>query len=116
MKDHDHHENLWSDFIMNSSKNMLPIDYITVYPDVCNTILAMYLNCHSFFSFKYGAMSLTSLLAEAQSKGVSCMALTDINNTSGILDFFRLAPRHGVRAVAGIDFRNGMEQQFVGLA
>jgi DNA polymerase-3 subunit alpha len=76
----------------------------------------MYLNCHSFFSFKYGAMSLAGLLAEAQSKRVSCMALTDINNTSGILDFFRLAPKHGVRAVAGIDFRNGMEQQFVGLA
>ncbi len=76
----------------------------------------MYLNCHSYYSFKYGTMSPEQLLQEAQEKGISCLALTDINNTSGILDFFRLAKGHSIKPVAGIDFRNGMEQQFIGLA
>src|SRR5689334_52910 len=76
----------------------------------------MFLNCHSYFSFKYGTMSPASLLEEAVNKGIPSIALTDINNTSGVLDFFRIAPKYGVKPVAGIDFRNGVQQQFVGLA
>ncbi|MBK5285424.1 MAG: DNA polymerase III subunit alpha [Bacteroidia bacterium] len=76
----------------------------------------MYLNCHTYYSFKYGAISPEQLLAEAKRKGTSCLALTDINNTSGILDFFRLAPKHNVKPVAGIDFRNRTEQKFIGIA
>ena len=76
----------------------------------------MYLNCHSFFSFKYGTMSHEQLLGAAQQCGIEQMALTDINNTSGILDFVRLAPKYGIRPVAGIDFRNEMTQQVTGIA
>lgn len=84
----------------------------------------MYLNCHSYYSFKYGTISPKQLLAEAAGKKISRIALTDINNTSGILDFFRLAEKpfkseHGdfkVAPVAGIDFRNGSEQKFIGIA
>jgi len=70
-------------------------------------------------------MSPEQLLAEAAKKKNSCIALTDINNTSGILDFFRLAEtpfkiskdgEFKVNPVAGIDFRNGAEQKFIGLA
>ena len=49
-------------------------------------------------------------------KGVSQLALTDINNTSGVLDFMRLAEEYKVQAVSGIDFRNGVEQKYIGLA
>lgn len=76
----------------------------------------MYLNCHSYYSFKYGTLRPEDLLSEAQQKGISCLTLTDINNTSGILDFFRLAPKYGIHPVAGIDFRNGIEQKFIGIA
>src|SRR6185436_1198530 len=76
----------------------------------------MYLNCHSFYSFKYGMMSPQLLLQEAKQKGISSLALTDINNTSGILDFFRKAGQSGIQPVAGIDFRDGAQQQFIGLA
>jgi DNA polymerase-3 subunit alpha len=76
----------------------------------------MYLNCHTWFSFKYGTMPVKDLLAEAQQLGISQLALTDINNTSGCLDFIRLAPRYGIKPIVGIDFRNGIVQQFVGLA
>jgi DNA-directed DNA polymerase III PolC len=76
----------------------------------------MFLNCHSYFSFKYGTLSPESLLEEAREKGVRSIALTDINNTSGVLDFFRIAPKYGIKPVAGIDFRNGNSQLFVGIA
>src|SRR5688572_88610 len=76
----------------------------------------MFLNCHSYFSFKFGTLSPAQLLAEAQQKGASCLALTDINNTSGILDFFRSSKGTGIKPVAGIDFRNGVEQKFIGIA
>ena len=61
-------------------------------------------------------MSPEQLLLEGVKCGASTIALTDINNTSGILDFFRLSQHHPVKPVAGIDFRNGVQQQFVGLA
>ena len=76
----------------------------------------MLLNAHSYFSLKYGVMSPEDLLREAHQKGFSTVALTDINNTSGILDFFRLAPRFYIKAVAGIDFRNGNRQCYHGIA
>ena len=76
----------------------------------------MYLNCHSYFSFKYGTLRPEDLLRQASGYGLTHLALTDINNTSGIADFVRLAPVHGIQPVAGIDFRNGNVQQFVGLA
>lgn len=76
----------------------------------------MYLNCHTYFSFKYGTMSPEQLLAEAQRKGTPYLTLTDINNTSGVLEFFREASKYNIEPVAGVDFRNGIQQQFIGIA
>ncbi len=42
--------------------------------------------------------------------------LTDINNTSACLNFVRKAPKYEVKPVLGIDFRNGVDQCFVGIA
>ena len=52
----------------------------------------------------------------AQQKGVTTMALTDINNTSACLDFVRLAPKYHIKPILGIDFRKGALQQFIMLA
>src|SRR5437763_609394 len=76
----------------------------------------MYIHCHSYFTFKYGTMSPVELLKEAQQKGISRFALTDINNTSGILDFFRVAHEYQVKPVAGIEFRNGEKMMYAGIA
>ncbi len=76
----------------------------------------MYLNTHSSYSFKYGVISPEALLAQAQHYGVSTMALTDINSTSGSLIFVREAHKYNVKPILGIDFRNGADQQFVGVA
>ena len=76
----------------------------------------MYLNCHSYFSFKYGILSPAELINEAEKNNVHKIALTDINNTSGILDFTRRCMTSAVKPIAGIDFRNGCDQKFIGLA
>ena len=49
-------------------------------------------------------------------RGHSSLALTDINNTSGVLDFVRLAPKYDIKPVVGIDFRDGVRLLFVGIA
>ena len=61
-------------------------------------------------------MSPEQLLQEAKQKGVSSLVLTDINITSGVLDFVRLAPQYNIKPVIGIDFRNGIVQNFIGIA
>ena len=76
----------------------------------------MYLNCHTYYSLKYGTLSVHQLLELAQKHGVSKLVLSDINNTSAVLDFVRLSPKYGVKPVVGIDFRNGVQQQFIGIA
>ncbi len=61
-------------------------------------------------------MSPEDLLRYGAATGIDCMALTDINNTSGCLDFLRLAPKYGIKPVIGIDFRNGDETLYIGIA
>ncbi|MEI2758558.1 MAG: PHP domain-containing protein [Bacteroidia bacterium] len=56
------------------------------------------------------------LLQTAAQKGLGSLAITDINNTSGVADFFRMASHYNIHPVAGIDFRNGMNQVFTGIA
>ena len=76
----------------------------------------MYLNCHTYYSFKYGTISISGLLEQAQQHGINKLVLTDINNTSAVLDFVRLSKKYGVSPAVGIDFRNGVQQQFIGIA
>ncbi len=76
----------------------------------------MYLNCHSYFSLRFGVLSPAELIGLAEKNGVRKMALTDINNTSGILDFIRRTKKSSVKPLAGIDFRNQAQQLFTGLA
>jgi DNA-directed DNA polymerase III PolC len=76
----------------------------------------MFLNCHSWFSFHYGTLSVEKLLEEAQRLGIRKIVLTDINNTSGVLDFIRLAPKYGVEPAVGIEFRQGDTVRFIGIA
>src|SRR5690554_5593545 len=76
----------------------------------------MFLNCHTYYSLRYGTFSVEALCALAQEKGVTRVALTDINNTSACLNFIKMAPEYGLKPGVGIDFRNGAQQQYVGLA
>ncbi len=61
-------------------------------------------------------MSEVELLELAEKNQVHHLALTDINNTSAGLNFVRKAQEKGIKPIVGIDFRNGIDPCFVGLA
>src|SRR5690606_16809780 len=76
----------------------------------------MFLNCHSYYSLRYGTIAPADLLALAGSFGVETLALTDINSTSAVMEFIQLAEKLYIRPVIGVDFRNKAKQQFIILA
>lgn len=76
----------------------------------------MYLNCHTYYSLRFGTFSEVELLQLAQEHHVRQLVLTDVNNTSAALNFMRKAPEYGVKPILGVDFRNGVDQCFVGVA
>ena len=76
----------------------------------------MYLNCHTYYSLRYGTIKPEQLLAIASQNGVQTLALTDINSTSACLDVMRLSKKYKIKSVLGVDFRNGAQQQFILIA
>lgn len=76
----------------------------------------MLLNAHSYYSLNYGCLSIREMLATCQFLGHKTVALTDVNNTSECFTFLMLAKEYNIDPVIGIDFRNGVNQQFIGLA
>ena len=76
----------------------------------------MYLNCHSYYSLRYGTMSVENLVEQAAGRGAPALALTDINNSMGIMDFIKACGQHGIHPVAGIEFRDGNRLLYTGVA
>lgn len=77
----------------------------------------MFMNCHSWYSLRYGTMPVESLVEQAARLGIDRLALTDINNTTGVVDFVRACSNHGIHPVAGIEFRNQLHQLlYIGIA
>ena len=76
----------------------------------------MYLNCHTYYSLRFGTFSEVELLQLAKQNHVTQLVLTDINNTSAGLNFVRKAPEFGIKPILGIDFRNGVLPCFIGIA
>jgi len=76
----------------------------------------MYLNTHSYYSLRYGTLSPVQLIEEAKKNNVKALALTDINNSMGIIDFVKLCRENGIHPMAGIEFRNGDRYLYTGIA
>ena len=76
----------------------------------------MHLNTHSYFSLRYGTLSIDDLIKEAVRKNVTAMALTDINNSTGIIDFVKACKENNIKPIAGIEFRKGDEILYTGIA
>src|SRR5512133_1799562 len=66
----------------------------------------MFLNIHSYFSLRYGTLSIGSIVEKARSLGLPSLALTDINNTMGMIDFVKQCGEAGIQPIAGIEFRD----------
>ncbi|MEL6676223.1 MAG: DNA polymerase III subunit alpha [Bacteroidota bacterium] len=76
----------------------------------------MYINAHTYFSLRYGTLSVEQLVAWARQQGVKQLALTDIHSTSACYDFVRLCREAGIDPVVGMEFRNGDELLYIALA
>lgn len=80
----------------------------------------MFLNCHTYFSFKYGSLSIRELFDEAKRCGVHKLILTDINNTSAYIEFMRICKErkseYDLKISVGIEFRSGNDLLYVGIA
>jgi error-prone DNA polymerase len=61
-------------------------------------------------------MEPAELLELAASMSYERLAITDINCTAGVIEFFRIAKKQGIAPVAGIDFRNKTEKCYLMLA
>lgn len=76
----------------------------------------MYLNCHSWFSLRYGTLSPHDLVELASEQGAEAIALTDINNTSATFDFVTACRKKGIHPVVGIEFRREGKLLYIGIA
>ncbi len=66
----------------------------------------MYLNSHSYYSLRYGTLSIEKLVAAARRNNVKALALTDINNSTGMMDFISECRLNGIKPIAGMEFRD----------
>ena len=76
----------------------------------------MLLNCHTYYSYKFGTLSIEQLIEETTKNGYPTLELTDINNTSACIEFIRPCTKSELKPILGIDFRNGAQQQYIGIA
>jgi DNA polymerase III alpha subunit len=75
----------------------------------------MYLNVHSQYSLRYGTMAIPALVEEAIACGVTQMVLTDINNSTGIMEFMRECDAKGIKPIGGMEFRRDKRLLISGL-
>lgn len=76
----------------------------------------MYLNVHSQYSLRYGTMTIDKLIEEAKARGINQMALTDINNSTGTMEFMRKCEKAGIKPIGGIEFRRDKQLLYLGIA
>lgn len=76
----------------------------------------MYLNVHSQYSLRYGTMSIKQLVEEAKNCGITQMVLTDINNSTGVMEFMRECRSHDLKPIGGMEFRKDKRLLYIGIA
>lgn len=76
----------------------------------------MLLNVHSYYSLRYGTIPLEKLVEWAKGIGLKKLVVTDINNTTGIPDFVKLAKDEGIIPVGGVDVRNDNSSLYILIA
>jgi len=76
----------------------------------------MYLNVHSHYSLRYGTMSVAKLIEEAMMRGITQMVLTDLNNSTGVMEFWRECNSKGIKPIGGLEFRRDKRLLYIGIA
>lgn len=76
----------------------------------------MILNAHSYYSLRYGVISNEALIQSAIENNYDAIAITDINNSSGVLEFVKLAFEKNIKPIVGMEFRKEHQLLFIALA
>lgn len=76
----------------------------------------MYLNCKTYFSFRYGTFSTSELVKEAVEAGASSLAITNINNTCDLWDFVDDCRKNDIKPIGGAEIRNEDQLMYILLA
>jgi DNA polymerase-3 subunit alpha len=76
----------------------------------------MYLNCKTYFSYRYGVLSTQELVDLASEAGVKALALTNINSTADHWDFLDFCNQKNIKAILGAEIRNGDQLLYILLA
>lgn len=76
----------------------------------------MYLNCKTYFSFRYGSFSTEELVKEGAESGATSLALTNINNTCDAWDFVQFCRDNNIKPILGAEIRNGHQLLYILLA
>ena len=69
-----------------------------------------HLHVHSNYSFCRGAGKIETLVDAALARGMSAMALTDINGVYGLIWFLQYAAERGLRPIVGAELRTETER------
>lgn len=59
---------------------------------------------------------METLVEKAAGLGIEALALTDINNSMGMVDFVKACTEYGIHPIAGIEYRNGDRYLYTGIA
>ena len=76
----------------------------------------MYLNCHSYYSLRYGTLSPEDLVKQALGLKTKTLVLTDINNSSAIFEFVKSCKENQIKPIVGIEFRKNNQYLYTGIA
>src|SRR5436190_11161979 len=76
----------------------------------------MYLNCKTYYSFRYGTFSTEDLVRTASELGITSLAITNINSTCDIWEFVKLCQEAGIKPIAGVEIRNEDKPLYILLA
>ncbi|SEJ38349.1 DNA polymerase-3 subunit alpha [Myroides marinus] len=76
----------------------------------------MLLNCHSYFSLRYGTIPVQRLVQLGQEHNISAMALTDINNLSGVYEFITACQKAGIKPIVGTEIRDDNQLRYILIA
>jgi DNA-directed DNA polymerase III PolC len=79
----------------------------------------MFLNCHTWLSFKYGALSIPHFFKEAARCGVKKVIITEINNTASYIEMLRYRREENaypLEIALGVEFKKGNELLYIAIA
>jgi DNA-directed DNA polymerase III PolC len=76
----------------------------------------MYLNCKTYFSFKYGTFNTEELVLAGAAIGATTLAITNINSTADAWDFVYYCQQQHIHPIVGVEVRNQDDLCYILLA